>query len=714
MNKTSFPFFAPLTRKGISAIAFLLAMVLPLTLTLSACSSSDDDLTADLVEEKEEEEEEEETTTTWTTVVASPDEWDGEKRADITYQLLVYSFADSDGDGYGDLAGVTSKLDYINSLGVSAIWLSPIHPSMSYHGYDVTDYTEVNPDLGTMSDFETLVAEANSRNIKIYLDYVMNHTGTDHPWFQAALEDEESEYRDYYIFSTDPASDIAAGKIDMIASEGSSGYDSGEWFSTAGSSDAMEGIYTFTLDWSDSSKPTVTVTEGTAADADNPDTSTDGAKYLYYGDAVCKKFYDKGNDIYELTVDYSSSWGFLIRTSNTTWDGGTKYGASSSSDRIELGTAFTLDNSTAADIIFATMDLYYFHSCFQTDWFADLNYGPATDCASSPAYQALLEAAQGWVDRGVDGLRLDAVKHIYHSATSSENPTFLKTFYDDMDAYYKSQGHTDDFYMVGEVLSEYNEVAPYYAGLPALFEFSFWYRLEYAINYSVGRYFAKDILGYQETYANYRSDYIEATKLSNHDENRAASELGKSLAKEKLAACVLLTSGGSPYIYYGEELGLYGTQTNGDEYVRGPMLWGDNTVTSYTTSIDSSVASTIASVPDQQADESSLLNVYTAFTQLRNTEPALAKGQMVRHGTYNEDNETYAAIGAWYMVYDTTTLLVVHNFSASSVEMPITDNIGTALGVNGDVQLKVETTGSTSSTSLVMGAYSSVVYRIGS
>lgn len=127
--------------------------------------------------------------------------------------------------------------------------------------------------------------------------------------------------------------------------------------------------------------------------------------------------------------------------------------------------------------------------------------------------------------------------------------------------------------MVGEVLSEYNEVAPYYAGLPALFEFSFWYRLEWALNNATGCYFTKDILNYRQEYAAYRPGYIAATKLSNHDEDRAASKLGKSTAKEKLAAAVLLTTPGSPYIYYGEELGLYGTKDKGDEYVRGPMLW---------------------------------------------------------------------------------------------------------------------------------------------
>lgn len=93
-------------------------------------------------------------TTTWTALSASPDTWDNNKRADITYQILVYSFADSNNDGIGDFKGIQDKLDYINSLGVDAIWLSPIHPADSYHGYDVTDYTTVNKAYGSESDFK--------------------------------------------------------------------------------------------------------------------------------------------------------------------------------------------------------------------------------------------------------------------------------------------------------------------------------------------------------------------------------------------------------------------------------------------------------------------------------------------------------------------------------------------------------------------------------
>lgn len=665
-----------------------------------ACSDSNDPIPEPTPEPEPEPTEE------WVTLTATPDEWDNQKRADISYQLLVYSFADSDGDGCGDLNGVTSKLDYLQQMGVSAIWLSPIHPAMSYHGYDVTDYTAVNPQYGTMADFERLVSEAHQRNIKVYLDYVMNHTGKDHPWFVSAKASPDSEYRDYYVFSQDPAADIAAGNIAMIATEGAAGYNAGEWFSTTSADDEMAGCYKFVLDWSDSVHPTVTVTEAETPDADNPDTGTTGAKYLYYGDEVCKKFYDRGSGIYELTVDFASSWGFLIRTSNTTWDGGTKYGAPSKSSKVKMGEPFALDNKTAADILFESMNLWYYHSHFYTDWFADLNYGPVDGVSTNPTYLAMADAAKGWVDKGVDGLRLDAVKHIYHNATSDENPRFLKTFYDDMNAYYKQTGKADDFYMVGEVLSEHNEVAPYYAGLPALFDFSFWYRLEWAINNGTGRYFAKDIMDYQQEYAAYRSGYIEATKLSNHDEDRTASKLGKSAAKCKLAAAVLLTAAGSPYIYYGEELGLYGTKTNGDEYVRSPMLWGDASTTAYTNKVDAGVASSVRPVTEQQADAASLLHTYITFAQLRNTYPALAEGTMSRHPVYNDANGTYEALAAWYMTKDSEKMLVLHNFGSAELQFPLTDEVEKAVAVSGDV--KQLTDGA--QTQLKLGGYASVVF----
>ncbi|TAM97326.1 MAG: alpha-amylase, partial [Rhodanobacteraceae bacterium] len=118
------------------------------------------------------------------------------------------SWYDTNGDGIGDLNGVTAKLDYLQSLGVSGIWLMPINPSPSYHGYDITDYFAINPQYGTMADFERLVREAHRRGIKVIMDLVANHTSNRSPWFLAA-RDPHSKYRDWYTWAK-PDTDLKA------------------------------------------------------------------------------------------------------------------------------------------------------------------------------------------------------------------------------------------------------------------------------------------------------------------------------------------------------------------------------------------------------------------------------------------------------------------------------------------------------------------------
>lgn len=522
---------------------------------------------------------------TWEAVSANPASWDGEKRASVTYQLLVYSFADSNGDGWGDIKGITQHLDYLEGLGVSALWLSPIHPADSYHGYDVRDYYSVRKELGTEEDLKELITEARKRGMVIYLDYVLNHTGEGHPWFKSARASAGSEYRDYYVISSSPQADIQAGKIPSLSS-----YDSNKWHLTAS-----------------------------------------GSKDYYYG----------------------------------------AFGG----------------------------------------WMPDLNYGPLASLQTNATFNDLAASAKKWIEMGVGGFRLDAVLYLYEKNAPSGNAQFLKAWYERCNEYYKAIGHADDIYMVGEAWTGTDVMAQYYKGLPALFDFEYWDRLSWALNSSIGRYFTKDVLNIRNICKGVRSDFVEATKLTNHDQTRAATTLGKSLNKEKLAACVLLTSPGSPYVYQGEELGYWGKVGDDggkDEQVRTPVKWTrTGTVpSSWTNSsnIDKSMLSADISVEAQSEKEGSLLKVYQDFARLRNTYPALASGEMSAHGTYNDSNDKQQALAVWYMTSGSQKLLVVHNFSGSEITASFpSDKLTRAIGLNGSASIQ--------GSSLKLGAYSSVIFE---
>ncbi|MDO5119261.1 MAG: alpha-amylase family glycosyl hydrolase [Coriobacteriales bacterium] len=133
-----------------------------------------------------------------------------------TYEIFVYSFCDSNGDGIGDINGIRNKLDYISGMGFDQLWLTPVHPSATYHKYDVDDYYAIDPTFGTLEDYEALLAECHERGIRVLMDLVLNHTSDTHPWFQAAADylrklpsDQDPVFEDcpyvwYYTFSREP------------------------------------------------------------------------------------------------------------------------------------------------------------------------------------------------------------------------------------------------------------------------------------------------------------------------------------------------------------------------------------------------------------------------------------------------------------------------------------------------------------------------------
>lgn len=123
----------------------------------------------------------------------------------VFYQIYMPSYADSNGDGYGDFKGITGKLDYLQKLGIKGIWLTPFLKSPKVdNGYDVADYYTIDPTYGTIDDFKTFLKEAHERGIKVIMDMVLNHTSTEHKWFQEAQKSKDNPYRDYYIWKDRP------------------------------------------------------------------------------------------------------------------------------------------------------------------------------------------------------------------------------------------------------------------------------------------------------------------------------------------------------------------------------------------------------------------------------------------------------------------------------------------------------------------------------
>ena len=644
---------------------------------------------------------------TTTTLSASPKAWDGVKKADITYQLLAYSFADADGDGWGDLKGVTQHLDYLNELGASAIWLSPIQRASSYHGYDVNNYKEIDPHFGSESDFKDLISQGRGKDIDIYMDYVLNHSGNGTEWFLDMLSNpSESKYRDYYVVSKSPSSDASAGLIDNFA--GTSSYGGmGSWNAIAG----HQGLLHFRLDWTGSTK-TITVTK---SDGVPQIPNKSATMWLWIGNDGAVGLYPAEEGIFEITYNVNTSWGFLVKDNENEW-GSHKWGAPSGAGNIEFGKPFALvSGDNAGNITFDNGGYSYFASFDQS--MPDLNYGPYATAETHPCFKELAASADKWIDMGVKGFRLDAVIWIYQKHTEA-NVSFLQQWYNRCNVKYKANGGDGNFYMVGEAWEDNAEkAAPYYKGLPSNFNFWYWFTLKERINKSKGNDFASTIMSFRNLFKAQRSDFIDAIKLTNHDEVRAATELGRSIEKEKLAAAVLLTSPGKPYIYQGEELGYWGVKDNGDEFIRTPIKWtrgGPVPTAPLNGKVDNAMLNDNMSIESQKADENSMLNVYRSFARLRNSYVSLASGEIQTHDVYNASNSKFPGIAAWYRVSGSEKTLVVHNFADKATPASFgTEDLSRVIALNGSAELKTTTNaGVLTDNTLNIGPYSSVVFLI--
>ena len=623
------------------------------------------------------------------------------KASGITYQMNVYSFKDSDGDGIGDFPGIVSELDYLDKLGVTAIWLSPSQLAQSYHGYDVKDYTSLNPDYagGGVSNhtaekadeaFQDLIDQAHAHNIRIYMDYVINHTGDQHPWFLDVKDKgTASPYWNYYCISQDPGTDISAGNIPQIPSSGSY---VGDWHPLLIGAGKTTVRYAFDLDWTNSQAPTLTVTDATGQTLTSENAPHNNPpRYLRWG-STTTQFADNGENQYRLVLDYCSDWGCLVRTTTANdWSSGTKWGFNGTY-QLKLGSSYQLYTGASDDvknILMPDGTMYYYHSAFYTGMMPDINYGWANDCENSDTFKAIVATTDKWLNMGLDGLRLDAVKHVYN--TTEDNVRFWQQFYNAVDAKYvanASNSHRTNLvgtkdshiFMVGEVLDGASTCLSYYKGLPAIFDFQFWWDLREVLkNDSKGSFVTNLEQRYRYDIYNQRSGWavssILTPKLSNHDEDRTATELYE-MHRIRQAAAVLLTVPGRPFIYQGEELGYWGNKSNGDEYVRAPILWTSDISSAAVAGVhnkyDSSMLTEERSVVTQAADKESLLTLYRHFAYARNTNPAMANGWIEADNKTNTNNENCSfndKILAWYMhepVENGKVCLVMHNISGST------------------------------------------------
>ena len=448
----------------------------------------------------------------------------------VFYEIFVRSFYDSDGDGIGDLQGVIEKLDYLNDgnpnttndLGVTGIWLMPIFPSPSYHGYDVTDYRDINPDYGSMEDFRALVQAAHARGIKVIIDFVGNHTSDQHPWFQSSAAN--TTKRNWYVWN--------------------------------------------------SLKPN------------------------YNGPWGQEVWHERNNNYY-----YGIFWGGM----------------------------------------------------------PDLNYN------TPEVTEEIKDIVRFWYnDSGVDGFRIDAVKHWIEAGSQQENTPATLNWWRNFFAFQKEI--SPRLMTVGEAWTSTSNIAPY---SDHRLDYCFEFDLSYAIIDAVNNQNATGLRSkMNEIVGTYAAGQF-GSFLTNHDQDRSFNRFGLSIRKAKLAANILLTLPGVPYLYYGEEIGMTGQKP--DENIRKPMQWANETQAGFSSgqawqAPNSNYAN--YNVADQLEDENSLLNHYKKMIGLRNAT------QQLRSGEITLVNSSASSVFSFLRKSneESTAYLVVHNLATARNDLPLNLN----------------------------------------
>ena len=442
----------------------------------------------------------------------------------VFYEIFVRSFYDSNADGVGDLQGIIQKLDYLNDgnpntdtdLGVTALWLMPIFPSPSYHGYDVTDYRNIDEEYGTMNDFKALITAAHARGIKIVIDFVGNHTSDQHPWFTASASNESK--RDWYLWN--------------------------------------------------SNKPS------------------------YNGPWGQEVWHERNSSYY-----YGVFWGGM----------------------------------------------------------PDLNY------TNQEVTNEIKNTLRFWKEEvGVDGFRIDAVKHWIENGDQQENTAATLAWWRDLYVFQKSLD--PGLMMVGEAWTSTQNIAPYSdKRLDYCFEFDLSYALIDGINNQTNSGLKSKM---SEIISTYETNQY-GTFLTNHDQDRSFYRFGMDERKAKLAARILLSLPGVPYIYYGEEVGMLGQKP--DEDIRRPMQWTSSANAGFSSTqpwhpLNNNYAN--YNVANQQLESESIWSQYQIWIKQRTRNTALRSGNYDFIESNNSRMFSYLRADS----ESNTAFAVIHNLSSQNTD----------------------------------------------
>lgn len=496
----------------------------------------------------------------------------------VIYHIYVRSFCDSNGDGIGDIRGIISKADYLSQLGVNAVWLSPIFKSpLADMGYDVSDYKDINPDLGTEDDFKKLVKLLHMHRIRLILDMPLNHTSERHPWFEAALSSANSPKRNWYI-----------------------------WHSGKGKQ-------------------------------------------------------NKNN-----RKKYPNNWRSAFGGRAWTWEPNSKE--------------------------------YYLHSFLKEQ--PDLNW------RNPEVKKAIFRDMSYWLEIGVDGFRLDVANCIVKSEDLEDNPYLNLSGYPRV---YDFQVHKNDrnqpeshsiYKELRKLLDKHEAMAVgeiYLNEGKTESELSASYlgnngdELNLAFDFSVmnAKFNAKDFLKILiKQYSSVSNKGWPCHVLSNHDRSRVLTRLaGGSIEKAKVLAAMLLTQKGTPFIYYGDEIGMsdgaltkkqvldpvgkkYWPFNKGRDGFRTPMQWDRTKYAGFSETepwLPVNENSRLVNVYRQEEQQSSLLNFYRRLISLRSREEALYAGEWL-------PTDAGSNILAYYRVGKKSRFFIALSFSGSVARCQVNDN----------------------------------------